>query len=98
MTDSAHKFKLNFLNAAQIDVKQNFNLLINLGKIAGGDVSLTKIRVEENFLELEGVAQNSDAVKNYLSRVKNSVINSARLESSAEHEDGEIVFVIRAAF
>lgn len=84
--------------AAQIDVKQNFNLLINLGKIAGGDVSLTKIRVEENFLELEGVAQNSDVVKNYLSRVKNSVINSARLESSAEHEDGEIVFVIRAAF
>ena len=93
--DIAELHKINQL-AAQIDVKQNLNLLINLGKIAGGDVSLTKIRVEENFLELEGFAQNSDAVKNYLSRVKTSVIKSARLESSSESKDGEIIFVIRA--
>ena len=94
--DIAELHKINQL-AAQINVKQKFNLLINLGKIAGEDVSLTKIRVEENFLELEGSAQNSDAVKNYLSRVKNSVIKSARLESSSDRDDGEIFFVIRSA-
>lgn len=83
--------------AAQIQTKQNFNLLINLGKIAGGDVRLNKIRTEENFLELEGTARNPAAVKNYLARVKSSVIKSARLERSTENDDGDIVFVIRAA-
>ena len=82
--------------AAQIEIKPNFNLLVNLGKIVGGDVHLTEIRVDGDALELKGVADNSDAVKSYLSRVKNSVVNSARLESSAENDDGEIIFVIRA--
>ncbi|MBQ4403886.1 MAG: PilN domain-containing protein [Selenomonadaceae bacterium] len=87
--------KINQL-AAQIEIKPNFNLLVNLGKIVGGDVHLTEIRVDGDALELKGVADNSDAVKSYLSRVKNSVVNSARLESSAESDDGEIIFVIRA--
>ena len=72
--------------------------MINLGKIAGDDIRLKKIRVEENFFELEGLTDKPDAVKNYLARVKNFVIKSARLESSAENDDGEIVFVIRATF
>ena len=91
--DELHR--LNNL-AAQIATNKNLNHLINLGKIAEGGVRLTKVRVEENFMELEGSADRADAVKNYLARVKDSVIQSARLESSAERDDGEFIFVIRA--
>ena len=93
--DELHK--INEL-AAQIELETNFNLLINLGQIAGDDVRLTKIRAEKNFLELEGLAEKPDAVKNYLARVKSSVVQSARLENSSERDDGEIVFAIRADF
>lgn len=89
--------KINAL-AAQIKPEKNFNLLINLGKISSDDVRLTKIRAEENFLEVEGLTDDSDAVRNYLARVRNSVIKSARLENSSERDDGDIVFVIRADF
>ena len=91
----AELHRLNNL-AAQIDIKNNFNLLINLGRISGGDIRLTKINIEENFLELEGMTDNPDAVKDYLARVKNSVAKSARLETSKENDDGDIIFVIRA--
>ncbi|MBD3878114.1 MAG: hypothetical protein SR1Q5_00285 [Quinella sp. 1Q5] len=91
--DELHR--LNDL-AAQISTSKNLNHLINLGRIASGDVRLTKIRLEENFMEFEGLTDKADSVKNYLARVKASVIKSARLESSAERDDGDIVFVIRA--
>ena len=89
--------RLNNL-AAQVSAPPNLNRLINLGKISDRDIHLKKIRAEEKFLELEGSTDNPDAVKNYLSRVKNSVSHSARLESSAENSDGKIIFVIRATF
>ena len=95
--DIAELHKLNNL-VAKLAGKKNFNLLINLGRAAGDDIRLKKIRVEENFFELEGLTDKPDAVKNYLARVKNFVIKSARLESSAENADGEFVFVIRATF
>ncbi len=82
--------------AAQVAKPENFNRLLNLGKIADKNIRLTKIVAEENFLEIEGATDESETLKNYLGDVKNFVANSARLESSAEH-DGEIFFVIRAA-
>lgn len=88
--------RLNKLAAAQGITPTKFNLLINLGKAAGGGVHLTKIRAEENFLELEGVSVTPDALKSYLSRVKNLVVQSARLETSTEQENGDIAFTIRA--
>ena len=88
--------RLNKICAAQGVNPAKFNLLINLGKVAGGGVHLTKIHADENFLELEGISTTPDAVKSYLSRVKSSVIQSARLESSVENKDGDIVFTIRA--
>lgn len=91
----AELHRLNAL-AAQIELETDFNLLINLGKISGEDVRLTKIRAEKNLLELEGLTDKPDAVKNYLARVKSSVVQSARLENSSERDDGEIVFAIRA--
>ena len=93
--DIAELHRLND-TAAQIETNKNFNHLINLGRTAGVGVRLTKIRVEEKFMELEGLTDKPDAVKNYLARVRASVIQSARLESSAERDDGDIVFVIRA--
>lgn len=83
--------------AAQVETLQNFNLLINLGRISDKNIRLTKLRAEENLLEIEGITDNTDTLKNYLGRVKNSVAKSARLESSSERDDGEIIFVIRAA-
>ena len=81
--------------AAQVEANENFNRLLNLGRIADKNIRLTKIRVEENFLELEGSADDSAAIKNYLGKVKSNVASSARLESSTERDD-EIFFVIRA--
>lgn len=95
--DIAELRRLNTL-AAQVNAPQNFNMLINLGKIADKNIRLTKIRVDGNSLELEGIATKPDAVKNYLARVKEFVIKSTRLESSFENDDGEIIFTMRAAF
>ncbi|MBR0062442.1 MAG: hypothetical protein IJP68_13290 [Selenomonadaceae bacterium] len=64
--------------------------------LADKNIRLTKIRVEENFLELEGSADDSAAIKNYLGKVKGGIASSALLESSTERDD-EIFFVIRAA-
>ena len=83
--------------AAQVAAPDNFNRLLNLGKIADKNIHLKKIRAEKNSLELEGITDNSETLKNYLGRVKNTVAKSARLESSTERDDGEISFVIRAA-
>lgn len=88
--------KINEL-AAQVNVSENFNRLLRLGKIADKNIHLKKIRAEKNSLELEGITDNSETLKNYLGRVKNTVAKSARLESSTERDDGEISFVIRAA-
>lgn len=94
--DIAELHRLNSLSAAQNVTPKNFNLLINLGKVAGGGVRLAKIRAEENFLELEGISTTPDAVKSFLSRVKSFVAQSARLERSTEQTDGKFAFVIRA--
>ena len=82
--------------AAQVEKTENFNRLLNLGRVADKNIRLTKIRVEENSLELEGSADDSAAIKNYLGKVKGNVASSARLESSTERDD-EIFFVIRAS-
>lgn len=95
--DIAELHRLNTL-AAQVNAPQNFNLLINLGKIADKNIRMKKIRLDGNSLELEGIATKPDAVKNYLARVKEFVIKSTRLESSFENDDGEIIFTMRAAF
>lgn len=94
--DIAELNRLNKICAAQKISSKNFNFLLNAGKIAGGGVRLTNIHAEENSLELEGFGATPDAVRSYLSRVKNSVADTARLESSSENEDGDIAFIIRA--
>lgn len=95
--DIAELHRLNTVAAAQVDASKKFNLLINLGKVADKTVRLTKIRVDENSLEVDGIAATPEAVKAYLARVKGSVAQGARLEHSAERDDGDIAFTIRAA-
>ena len=97
-TDIAELNRLNKICAAQNISPTKFNFLLNLGKVAGGGVRLTQIHVDEDSLELEGLATTPDAVKSYLNRVKNSVAISARLENSSERDDGDFVFRIRAKF
>ena len=94
--DVAELHRLNNL-AAQVAASPNFNLLLNAGRIADKSVRLTKIRADKDSLELEGLANTPDAVKNYLARVKGTVASTARLERSTERDDGDIAFVIRAA-
>lgn len=94
--DIAELNRLNKICAAQGVNSTRFNFLLNLGKISVDGAGLTNIRAEENFLEIEGLAENPDAVKNYLSRVKSLVAQNARLESSSERDGGGIVFLIRA--
>ena len=86
--DSAELNRLNRLAAANDITPTKFNLLVNVGRVSG--VHLTGIRADENFLEVEGLSDTPDAVRNYLSRVK-TFAPSARLERSTE--DG---FTIRA--
>lgn len=94
--DIAELHRLNNLSAAQNVSLKKFNMLVNLGRAAGGGVRLIKIRAEEKFFEFEGVSVTPDAVKSFLSRVKSLVAQSARLERSTEQEDGDVAFVIRA--
>lgn len=93
--DATELQRLNNLTA-NVNAPKNFNVLINLGKTFGGDVRLTKIRLDENSVQLDGLATNAEVVKSCLARVKNYVAQSARPENSSVRDDGEIDFTIRA--
>ena len=86
--------RLNTLTTT-LDPTKTFNLLVNLGKVFGGDVHLTNIAVDENSARLSGSGTSTDTVKSCLSRMKNFVAQTARAENSSATEDGEIDFAIR---
>lgn len=94
--DDANELRRLYNLTANVNAPQIFNLLINLGKTFGGDVRLTKISVDENSAQLDGLAKSAEAVKSCLARVKNYVAQSARPENSSVRDDGEIAFTIRA--
>ena len=62
--------KINSLSAAQINSLPQFNALVKLGIVADGKTHLTKIRTSNDSVELEGVAENTDDIKNYINRLK----------------------------
>ena len=96
--DVAEMKKINSLLAEQQANFSKLNVLIRLGKISGVAVRLKKINATENFVQLEGVAENSDAIEKYLSRLKNSVSANVKLESTATADGGEINFTVRLIF
>ncbi|MBR5913894.1 MAG: PilN domain-containing protein [Selenomonadaceae bacterium] len=73
--DIAEMKRLNSFCAAQENPFPKFNALVKLGKIADGKIYLTKIKMSDNSIELEGVANNSDDIKNYVSRLKTITTN-----------------------
>lgn len=62
--------QLNSASATQNNSFPMFNALVKLGKIADGKTHLTKIKTSTNSIELEGVADNPDDIKNYVNRLK----------------------------
>ena len=62
--------KINSLCAAQSNSLPQFNALVKLGMIADGKTRLTKLKTAAGDIELEGVAENTDDIKNYVDRLK----------------------------
>lgn len=94
--DAAEMRQLNDLISAQNITQDKFNALIRIGRLADGKIWLDKIKTSGDTLELTGVADTPDAVKNYLSRLK-SFAQNVKLENSASN-DGQIDFLIRVTF
>ena len=61
---------INLLSAAQINSLPQFNALVKLGMLADGKTYLTKLKTSAALVELEGVAENPDDIKNYSDRLK----------------------------
>ena len=72
---------------------ENLGALIKIGKLYDGKIILDKIKATGETVELEGVAESPDAVKLYLSRLKNFVSPKVKLKNSTE-DDGQIIFSI----
>ena len=96
--DVSEMKKINSLLASQTEKFSKLNVLIQLGKISGGAVRLKKINATENFVQLEGVAENSGAIEKYLSRLKNSIVANVKLENTSAADGGEINFAVRLSF
>lgn len=96
--DVAEMKEINSLLFGQRENFSKLNVLIKLGKISGGAVHLKKINATENFVQLEGLAENSGAIEKYLSRLKNSFAADVKLENTSATDGGEINFIVRLFF
>lgn len=85
--------RINELCAAQPNSLSAFNALVKLGKIANGKTYLTKIKISDDTVELEGIANNPDEVKNYVSRLKTNVTPSVKLGNVSSGDD-KITFTV----
>ena len=85
--------RINELCAAQKNSIPTFNALVKLGKIVDGKTYLTKINISDNNVELEGVADNPDEIKNYVSRLKTNVTPNVKLGNFSSN-DGETTFTV----
>ena len=88
--------RLNELLASQIE-NQKLNTLIKIGQIADDKTFLTKINLSGELVEIEGKAENSTDVKNYLGRFKSAISRNAKLEKISTEND-KVTFKIRLEF
>ena len=86
----------SLISAQNINPKK-FNALIKIGRIYDAEIIPNKIKATDETLEIEGVAESSDAVKIYLNRLKNIVSPKVKLKNSTE-DDGQIIFSISIIF
>ena len=84
--------RLNALCAAQDNPFPKFNALVKIGKIADGKTYLTKIKISDNNIELEGIADNPEEIKNYVSRLK--IITPNIKPGNFSSSDGKVKFTI----
>ncbi len=90
--DIAEMKRLNALCAAQDNPFPKFNALVKIGKIADGKTYLTKIKISDNNIELEGIADNPEEIKNYVSRLK--IITPNIKPGNFSSSDGKVKFTI----
>lgn len=97
-SDVAEMKKINSILAAQSEKFSKLNFLIRLGKISGGSVQMKKINATENFVQLEGIAENPDAIEKYLRKLKKFVAENSNLENTSAADDGRINFTVKVIF
>ena len=76
--DVAEMKRINSLCAAQNNPVTAFNALVNIGRCADGKTYLRKLKIAGNSLELEGVTDNPDEIKNYVNRLKKFVASNVK--------------------
>ncbi|MBR6014019.1 MAG: PilN domain-containing protein [Selenomonadaceae bacterium] len=90
--------KINSLLESQAEKFSKLNVLIHIGKTSNKNILLKKINATENFVQIEGTAENSDAVEKYLRRLKNSSAGNVKLENTSTADDGGINFTMKINF
>ena len=84
--------RINALCAAQTNSIPQFNALVKLGMIADGKTHLTKLKTADGDIELEGVAENPEDIKNYIDRLK--TITPHVKQGHFSSEDGVTNFMV----
>ena len=93
-SDVAEMKRINAICAAQNNPVIAFNALVNVGRCADGKTYLRKLKIADNSLELEGVADNPDEIKNYVNRLKKFVAPNVKT-GNLKSADGVTNFTIR---
>lgn len=79
--------RLNENCAAQSNSLPTFNALVKLGEIADGKTRLTKIKASANLIELEGIADDTDEIKNYVNHLK-AITPHVKLGNFSSDDEG----------
>ena len=90
--------KINSLLESQSEKFSKLNVLIRLGKIADNKIHLSKISVTENFVQVDGFADDSVAIEKYLRKLKNLVAENFKLDNTSTTDDGKINFTVKMSF
>lgn len=85
--DVAEMKRINALCAAQNNPVTAFNALVNVGRSADGTTYLRKLKIAGNSLELEGVTDNPDEIKNYVNRLKKFVAPNVKTGNLTSADD-----------
>ena len=93
-TDVVEMKLINSLCATQNNSAVVFNSLVNIGRIADSSTYLRKLKISVNSLELEGVTDNPDEIKNYVNRLKKFVAPNVK-PGNLTSTDGVTNFTIR---
>lgn len=97
-TNSAEMKELSELIAEQEISGSKLDALIKIGQAADRKIWLKRLRLSDGTAELEGTAENAEAVGKYLRTLRNLFAGSVRLENSSSAEADEVNFLIHLTF